>query len=825
MNSNQQKFWMIADPADWITPADAPAVDYDNCTQRLRLRARLDTTLNGSVDNDLRAVALTQPSMVLDAFGTVAYLDTNENAIFTDGAYGKGEFPVVLCRFSALVTVRDMAIGYDDVLYVSLLTTGDASQCFIRCIDRRGRWSVAPDAPVGNQRFDYALPSGMRGDRLSPAPDGGVWILDREQKRIGRLNGYPLADHLPGTFADTVFRPVQENANPLHISEIPVPIPGYETLVTIRCNPDGHLALLSKQTSDDETLLRLRNPDGTWNPADILRYAGQAVSMAWLSEKQLAVLPAPRTDSNYCNEAIVYDLEYSLQEKRFKPVPAGGFYPLLNIKNHLFINGTITPPHYPVINGRTAALLPMPVMAYYESGEARARVLDSGKDGTVWHRLYLEAIIPSGCGFVISIGATNDPLPNSDPEWYDHYFGDASEESQYSLVKGAWIPETSEIPHHPGLLQISPVQDRCGLFTVLIQRSGRRVRTLTGRYLHMRVKLFGRGHITPEIAAIRVYAPGFSYRDHYLPELYREELYGGDADGTGDATSADFLGRFLDLFEGILTPLEDKVAAAQVLMDPCSTPPEALEWLGSWIGVVFEPGFPAERRRAWIAAAHRLYQTHGTLAGLQLALEIATGGQMIKQFVDDREIEYPQGGAVTDGRIIVIEDFRLRRTFATILGADLSVADDPLLPGGLLSSANSYVGDTLILGEESHKEFLALFSHAFSDQAGLKAKEEQAVQQLYDKLANRVTVLVHNEFSPLNMGLIRRILSQQTPAHIEYQVVSATNSLLVGMSSLIDVDTYLMPRLPRNIARIGESRLGENAFVNRIPALDPRLTI
>ena len=170
------------------------------------------------------------------------------------------------------------------------------------------------------------------------------------------------------------------------------------------------------------------------------------------------------------------------------------------------------------------------------------------------------------------------------------------------------------------------------------------------------------------------------------------------------------------------------------------------------------------------------------------------------------------------GEIVILEDWRLRRTFATILGADLADEEDPLL-AGLAVSGNSYVGDTLFLGDENRKEFLALFK------ADLKKKktEQAAVQGLFDDLAHRVTVLVHQEFEPQDLGLIRRVVDLETPAHIIFRVMPASRSFLVGMASLVGIDTYLAEDQGPQSVTVERSHIGLRDIIRRPASLDPRL--
>lgn len=843
MDANQQRFWLLSERDDWFASASSSpssALEYDTDCRRLRLRDRRPRRApRGVVHAAMREALLLQPARARDAYGTQAWWDPATSTLMTDGGSFSQGGPLALWPLAGEglapnTRITDLALGFDDVLYLAVQVTdgaGVVQRAFVGMLDRRGRWT--------QPRVHEVSLAGFTPQRLAARPEAGVWVLDREHRQVALLEGAPLRDGLPPAFQETTFRPVEENAAPPRLTLLPTPpawIDATEVAVDLAHSPAGRLALLTRRADGESWLQVMDSATLTWTPPRRLVEAGQPVSLAWLSPERIVVLPAPREDGGEVlppREALAFDPGDPTPEL----LPAGGFLPLRDPATAVFARGPGLAPHYLQTDGNLVPLVPLSVANFERDGTAESRVFDSGTDGTTWHRLYLEAILPPGCGATIELAAEDDlEFLQDRPVWHRHDFGDvpatATADPALAAVpdlakrpaRGVWLPDSSEIPHHEGLLGRPRADQRAGLFTVLIQRPGRAVRALRGRHLRVRTRLFGTGHTTPELAAARIYASRFSYRDRYLPELYREERFGADADQTGVATGADFLDRFLALFESVLTPLEDRVAAAHILTSPRATPEISLEWLGSWIGVNFDPHLPATRRRAWLAAAPRLFETRGTLAGLELALEIATGGELVREFNEEagREAEFARGGGVSGGEILVLEDFRLRRTFATILGANLTEPDDPLLPG-LIVSANSHVGDTLLLAETEKAELLALFRDAFSSDPARRASEESAVREFYARLAHRVTVFVHDAVEPVDLGLIQRVAERETPAHLAIQVVRATYPLLVGLASLVDVDTYLGPRPVPGVARVDRTRLGEGDFVRRLASLDPRL--
>lgn len=858
MDANGQRFWLLADARHW--PSRAHTAWHGDCgALRLTSERALDAPVD-PVAHGIAAGAVDVTPRAVDRNGAVARWDGAAGAVVV-----RSHLPGDAVLLPLAEAPRDVCVGPDDVLYLTLAGR-------VRLHDLRGRWADE----------DVVLP-GFEPWRTA-AVAGSLWVLDRAGA-LARLSGLPMPATTPRReeYAPGVFRPDPENCRPPALTRLDaVAWPAGERPLALAAHPERGLLILSWFGSG-EARIRSLTAAGTLSAPTSLVGARYAYSLAWLDAGRIAVRMPGRPDAP----------TFAVQEGASALVPLGDVYPLAReAPEATFAHRVDGPPHYAVGAADAEPLLPLSHRSLARRGEAanyavtagglQAHVLDSGQTTTVWHRLYAEAAIPAGTGFVVWLAATDQaeppPVDRLDA-WHPHGFGQdvtalAPPGMGTGVPRAVWERVPSELPGHPGLAPWTTERDRRGLFSVLIQQNGARVRRVAGRYLWIRAELFGDGRSSPEIAAVRAYASRFDYGEHYLPRLYRESVFGEAAEQPGDrltrleashatrldaggalpddlrsalegaglrlavsavrvehrghrwrvadsasrrewilrldddgigvyaprATPADFLSRFLANFEGVLTPLEGRIAASHLLTDPAGVPDGHLDWLAGWIGVAFEPGLPADRRREWLRAAPELARSHGTRRGLALALDIATGG------------------GVRGGEVVLIEHFRLRRLLATLLGVDLREDDDPLLPG-LRQSGNSIVGDTLILGDAETAELLALFRAEVAT-----AAEQASVLAFLERLAHRATVFVHQSVAPQDVGLITRIAALESPAHVEVRVAVATWPLLVGLASLVGVDTYLGPPSPRRPARLDVSAIGLGDFVRGPASLDPRLT-
>lgn len=121
-----------------------------------------------------------------------------------------------------------------------------------------------------------------------------------------------------------------------------------------------------------------------------------------------------------------------------------------------------------------------------------------------------------------------------------------------------------------------------------------------------------------------------AFRAH--PSPYEWESPGVPYDGStymqylpGIYSTNRFLARFLLIFEAILAPIDRTIENIASVFDPDVAPADVLPWLGSWLGLAFDEGWPEERRRELIRSAAMLYHWRGTKRGMSEFVRIYTG--------------------------------------------------------------------------------------------------------------------------------------------------------------------------------------------------------
>jgi phage tail-like protein len=794
-------------------------------------------------DEGFARLMLSQPSPVCDTARTFAWWDDKATNIRASGfAEGATDINAPPEPGEVIVQPSDMALGDDQILLL-------ARNGRVEMVDLRGRY---PITKVVTQQFS--------ADMLAPISGGGAWVFDRGRRKLGLLSGLPLRPAALLYRDPAEFQPKELNANPPKVRMLTDATIGasFEG-VAIATSTNGQVALLAWETGADAAIFILEE--------ERLKLLGRTKgikfpwSLSWQGENRIAVLASD--GKKPAQQAFLYPVD-EIQIPGGDMLPTGKLHFLKNAWPVGFCNGLDESALYLAIPAKpqpeladppelVRRLIALAGDSYAGQGEVLIGPIDAGADGTVWHRLYCDASVRGACGMTLSFFASDQrlaPVAPAKPKaanWAPHRLGNMPYDDA-PITKGAWCDADSEIAGAKSLLTCPAVPDQSGLFTVLLQAADSKVRRITGRYGWIHVKLEGDGRDTPELAAIRIYAGRLSYRDAYLPDFYSESLSGDDACQIGAATPPDFLERYLALFEGPFTEIEGRIAGSWRLTDPATAPGEALPWIASWIGVDDDSSGDLGRMRQSLMAAPHQNRLRGTCGGLLSALEIATGGRVITggtvdadnppdrigrlviARVADRAIRalligtdingqcvILTGGAVTRGEIVVVEGFRLRRTFATILGADLADEDDPLTLG-LAVSGNSFVGDTLMLGEQARPELAALYradmDFAVDDQA--------AVRAFFAKLAHRVLILVRNGRDRSELQRLADLAAEHVPAHVEPQLFTANASLIVGAASLVGVDTFLMNEPAVERVRLNRSIIGSGDQIRNEGWLDNR---
>lgn len=815
MDANGQRLYQWSFGPEHRHPA-VETVVHDPVDRTLSLRPlRSDVPIHGAfpVARDEAELARNIVPDARDRYGTAnRVVDVPVPQVL---AVGGGRNVDTVDEITDVADITDHCIGDDEIHYLAR-----AGQVVLRSL-------VQTFSPISLSLADFAA------ERIAAAPGGGVWALDRVRRRLARTVGAPYPDFGYTTPAWGTFRPSPENPYPPRLVaasgslELGARDPADVRIAEVAVSLGGRVAVVGWHVPTGDSLLWLRASDipGDSDGADeeapriigpfVLPEVRFAFSIRWRHERQIAVLTPQDTP---LREAFVFDLvergKGSLNHPPFI-VLYGGRFPLNDWGRtrtpRPFVQAPLGELWYATDAGFEAPsadpedwarpdhrrLLPLSLVHRSAEGHAALPPIDCGNDQQVWHRVYLEGVLPPGTGVRLELAtADRRDAAIAESAWHPHAFG-VVPSTPDSVPRATWFPMASEVPHHPGLLDRPLVPTRSGVFSVLVQRVGRRVSRLVGRYLFARVHLFGDGRKTPCIHAIRVYGSRFSFVEQYLPRLYHEEVHGPDGDAAApETTQADFLERFLSNFEGVLTPIEDRIAHADVLTHPYGAPDDALPWLAAWVGLVLEGRFPRRRWRRAISEAMTLHRWHGTQQGLERALEIATDG-------------------ISTGQVLVVEDYRLRRILATILGVRLARRDDPLLPG-LTRETNSIVGDTLFLGDAEQNELLALFDPS----GALSGSAHDAVVAFLEDLAFSVTVLVR---PTVDRELVEEIVAFEIPTHVRVQVVQSSRSLIVGLRSLVGVDTHLLEGLEFGQLRVDESRLGVRDVLRRPKSLDGRL--
>ncbi|HEX5084103.1 MAG TPA: phage tail protein, partial [Blastocatellia bacterium] len=263
------------------------------------------------------------------------------------------------------------------------------------------------------------------------------------------------------------------------------------------------------------------------------------------------------------------------------------------------------------------------------------------------------------------------------------------------------------------------------------------------------LELISEGLASPTLSQIRLDFDHETYLQ-FLPSIYRE-----------NAESADFLARFLTLFESSFVDVETEIRELSGLFDPLSAPSGFLSWLAGWLALDVAEKWDEGRKREAIARAFELYARRGTVEGLRESLRFFAG---VNAHIEEPLLQSNWWALPAD------EDAPQEQRQASLLGfTTMLVAAE---------AQGAVVGSTATL-----------------DQSHLITQEEFGAP-LFGDLAHRFSVHLYRggAFGEETIETARALLDREKPAHTDYNLCLIEPNFRIGFQSRIGIDAIVAGR-------------------------------
>lgn len=802
MDVNGTRFHLIKSAQDWETGSRPPAgtgtaaVTWDVDRGALTLHPVLPLFPRSVADQPLDLGV--RRGAAVDQFGNWYWIAQDHRQIYwrpsgsqhsvvywaqqpLPAAKPDGDFAPCAPEFSP-VTLSGLAVTRDHYL-----VAGNVTQPGLLLFDlHAGGPPVALPFPAGTPFIPFDL---------APAAEGGLWVLDREHKTYWGLDRAFRFVSEPGLVSggetpagDAFTTPSGKIAlPPTPVNVAGFPLPETTRPVSIVGRPDGSVLVLDSPAGAGFSTIHhyeLSTHRGAY-PLDlevavIVAGEGRRRQSLPILAHDMALDPAdnnPAGNTLYVvekdgNQAVALTLGQTAPDvtvsQAYLPLHTAGGRALVTGDEGVYYDVTgnaptndnvvrwvkLRPVERPYYARSATLILGQPAA---DGSPQMSPVFDGKERGCVWHRLFLDACLPAGAEVRIWTRAHNErDLLESLPF--------RAEPSLYLRGKGAELPFYDPYPEKGAL------PPGAGTWELLFQEA-------EGRYMQMKLELAGNGRVTPQIRALRVYYPRFSYPRRFLPSVYVDESRPGP-----------FLERLLANMEGFYSEIEGRMQDVSQLFDARTAPPEALDWLAGWMGLLLDPLWArlqgereaytpgqsrvADRRRLFIRFARKLYERRGTPDGIRFALNL-----LLEPCLETMLARLKQS-AVGHDEFVLVELTRFGLPAPRPTNSETELED--LLYEWVLRrpSAVRLVEKFLV------RQGLSLV--AGDPTAGTSPPDSSA----FASYAHQFTVLIPMELSPEEEAMVSRVVNLEKPAHTAFTIGRYWEGFRVGEARL-GLDTTL----------------------------------